>query len=235
MRGAATFDPAASTHRFRLMMTDLGLMALFPYIIRAVLAAAPNVGIDVIPLDTAQLHDRLVRNEVDAAIGIPAMHEDDLLIEPLMDMPYVRISALEHPRLSASPSLQDLGAEKHFVASKALGHEHVLQRLREVGVGDTVAITLPSFAVGSQTLAVTDYVVVVPKALAHIAESQGNIRPVHASLQYQAWACHALHLSAHSAVPACRMAPFHYRRRTGRLSVPKLRQWGSAGGICVRS
>lgn len=59
VRGAATFDPAASTHRFRLMMTDLGLMALFPYIIRAVLAAAPNVGIDVIPLDTAQLHDRL--------------------------------------------------------------------------------------------------------------------------------------------------------------------------------
>lgn len=104
------------------------------------------------------------------------MHEDDLLIEPLMDMPYVGISALEHPRLSASPSLQDLGAEKHIVASKALGHEHVLQRLREVGVGDTVAFTLPSFAVGSQTLAVTDYVSVVPKALADIAESQGNIR-----------------------------------------------------------
>lgn len=176
VRGAANFDPKANTHRFRLMMTDLGLMALFPYIVRSVLRDAPNVSIDVIPLDISQLHDRLVRNEVDAAIGIPAMHETDLLIEPLMDMPYVGICANAHPRLPGSPSLLEVAAEKHVVVSKQLGHEHVLRRLTEVGIGDQVRITLPSFAVVSQTLAVTDHVSVVPKALADILESQGNIR-----------------------------------------------------------
>jgi DNA-binding transcriptional LysR family regulator len=176
VQGTAEFDPVTTAHRFRLMMTDLGLMALFPYIVAAVLNAAPNVRLDVIPLDISQLHDRLRRNEIDAAIGIPAMHESDLMREHLMDMPYVGVCAKKHPRISASPSLEEIAAEKHVVVSRALGHEHVVHRLTELGVRDSVTITLPSFAVVAQTLAVTDHVSVVPKALADIIESHGLVR-----------------------------------------------------------
>ena len=176
VQGVSEFDPVTTSHRFRLMMTDLGLMALFPYIIAAVLAAAPNVRIDVIPLDISQLHDSLRRNEVDAAIGIPPMHESDLLDEHLMDMPYVGVCARTHPRISDTPSLEEIAAEKHVIVSRALGHEHVVQRLAELGVRDSATVTLPSFAVVEQTLAVTEHVSVVPKALADIIESHGPVR-----------------------------------------------------------
>lgn len=176
VQGVSEFDPATTTHRFRLMMTDLGLMALFPYIITAVLSAAPNVRIDVIPLDISRLHDRLRRNEIDAAIGIPPMHESDLLDEHLMDMPYVGVCARTHPRLPENPSLQEIAAEKHVIVSRALGHEHVVQRLAELGVRDSATVTLPSFAVVEQTLAVTEHISVVPKALADIIEAHGPIR-----------------------------------------------------------
>ncbi|WP_104174756.1 LysR family transcriptional regulator [Arthrobacter sp. Y81] len=176
VQGVSEFDPASTSHRFRLMMTDLGLMALFPYIVSAVLEAAPNVRLDVIPLDISQLHDRLRRNEIDAAIGIPAIPESDVLGEHLMDMPYVGVCARTHPRISDSPSMEEIAAEKHVVVSKALGHEHVVHRLAELGVRDSVTITLPSFAVVAQTLAVTDHISVVPKALADIIESHGSVR-----------------------------------------------------------
>lgn len=176
VQGISQFDPATTSHRFRLMMTDLGLMALFPYIVEAVLEAAPNVRVDVIPLDISQLHERLRRNEIDAAIGIPALHESDVLGEHLMDMPYVGVCAKTHPRISNNPSLEEIAAEKHVVVSSALGHEHVVHRLAELGVRDSVTVTLPSFAVVAQTLAVTEHVSVVPKALADIIESHGLVR-----------------------------------------------------------
>lgn len=176
VQGVSEFDPPSTTHRFRLMMTDLGLMALFPYIVSAALKAAPGVRLEVVPLDIAQLHDQLRRNEIDAAIGIPAVPESDVLGEYLMDMPYVGVCADKHPRMSASPSIEEIAAEKHVVVSKALGHEHVVQRLAELGAHDSATITLPSFAVVAQTLAVTDHISVVPKALADIIESHGSVR-----------------------------------------------------------
>lgn len=176
VQGVSEFDPSTSSHRFRLMMTDLGLMDLFPHIISAVSEVAPNIHLDVVPLDMSQLHDRLRRNEIDAAIGSPAVPTRDVRGEQIMEVPYVGVCARTHPRIPKRPSMEEIAGEKHVVVSRALGHEHVLNTLAELGMRDSVTMTLPSFAVIEQTLAVTEHVSVVPKTLADIIESHGSVR-----------------------------------------------------------
>lgn len=176
VQGIARFTPRETTRTIRLMMTDLGLMALFPYIIRAIVDEAPQARIEVVPLDTAVLGDKLKRSEVDGAIGIASYPEADLVSDHLMDMPYVGICADTHPRMSETPSREAMATEHKVVVSNALGHEHVQERLSAVGVLPTPAIVLPHFAVLAQSLAVTEHISVVPKALADIFVSHGAIR-----------------------------------------------------------
>lgn len=176
VRGAADFDLGVTEHRFRLMMTDLGLMVLFPYIIQAVERTAPHVRLEVVSFDASTLRERLHRNDVDVAIGIPRFTDPDLVRDHLMDMPYVGVSARSHPRIGDTPTIGELAAEKHVYVSNALGHEHVQQRLYEVGAAGRTATTLPSFATVAQTLAVTEHVSVLPKALADVFVAQGVMK-----------------------------------------------------------
>lgn len=95
---------------------------------------------------------------MDAAIGIPALDQRDVRSDHLLDMPYVGVCADGHPRLSDAPDLDELAREEFVVVAKALGHEHVVRRLVDLGFGDAITITLPHFAVLAQTLAVTEHV-----------------------------------------------------------------------------
>lgn len=176
VQGISEFDPATTHRKFRLMMTDLGLMALFPYIVTAFEAAAPHARIEVEPLDISLLHDRLMRNEVDAAIGIPVLHDVGLLRTRLMEMPYVGVCSASHARIGNTPSLEDIRRETLVAVSNTLGHDHVMHRLAELGLKKVGSITLPYFAVVAQTLAATDHISVVPRALADAFESSGQIR-----------------------------------------------------------
>lgn len=176
VKGAAEFKPTVTDRRFRLMMTDLGLMVLFPYIIQAIERVAPNARLEVVRFDTATLREQLQRNEIDVAIGIPRYTDPDLVRDHLMDMPYVGVCAKTHPRIGSAPTIAQLSVEKHVFVSNSLGHEHVQQRLFEVGAGGHNATILPSFATVAQTLAVTEHVSVLPKALADVLVTQGAMK-----------------------------------------------------------
>ena len=66
--GVTGFDPAASTRRSRIALSELGEIGYFPAIHRAVRAAAPHLRLEAVPLDVQQLPDWLAQGTIDLAV-----------------------------------------------------------------------------------------------------------------------------------------------------------------------
>ena len=63
------FDPARSTRRFRLSMSDIGEMVFLPLLMERVHARAPRLQIEVVEVALERLPQALQEGEVDLAIG----------------------------------------------------------------------------------------------------------------------------------------------------------------------
>ncbi|MFC7401042.1 LysR family transcriptional regulator [Citricoccus sp. GCM10030269] len=176
VQSATDFRAEETTRTFRLMMTDLALMALFSFVVRAIQGLAPRARIEVTLLDVAQLEDKLRRNEIDAAIAIPAFPADIVVRDHLMDMPYVGVCAASHPRLSDAPSVEDLVAEQRIVVSEALGHQHVEQTLSRLHGHQQSSLALPNYSVVDETIAATESYCVVPLFLGDMFVKRSPVR-----------------------------------------------------------
>ena len=176
VQNATEFKAAETTRTFRLMMTDLALMALFSFVVQAIQAKAPRARIEVTLLDVAQLEDKLRRNEIDGAIAVPTFSEDIVVRDHLMDMPYVGVCAASHPRLSPEPSVEDLVAEQRIEVSGALGHQHVERTLSDLHGNQQPPIALPNYSVVDETLAATESYCVVPLFLGDMFVKRSPVR-----------------------------------------------------------
>lgn len=176
VQSATEFHADQTTRTFRLMMADLSLMALFSYVVQAIQARAPNARLEVLPMDVAQLEERLRRNQIDAAVAVPTFSPDVVVRDHLLDMPYVGVCGADHPRLSSAPTVDELRAEHRVVVSDALGHQHVEQALSALHDHADPLIALPNYSVVDETLAATETYCVVPLFLGDIFVRRGPIR-----------------------------------------------------------
>lgn len=176
VQSATEFRAAETTRTFRLMMTDLALMALFSFVVKAIQEQAPLAKIEVTLLDVAQLEDQLRRNEIDGAIAVPSFSPDVVVRDHLMDMPYVGVCAASHPRLSAAPTVPELAAEQRVVVSGALGHQHVEQTIGRLPGDHESSIALPNYSVVDETIAATESYCVVPLFLGDMFVKRSPVR-----------------------------------------------------------
>lgn len=111
------FDPATSTRRFRIALTDLGEAGLLPRILRATGSAGSGIQIETVPLDIDTVGREVLARDIDAAITsspaigpvnqetlfhdrygclVPADLPDDdgvIRVEDLRRLPEVRVGA----------------------------------------------------------------------------------------------------------------------------------------------
>lgn len=176
MLGADAFEPASSRHTFRLLMTDLGEIALLPRVLARVRAAAPGVSLDVLPFDAETARQSLVVGAADAAICTPRLEGPDLTRDVLSRQDYVGICDGAHPRIGGRPSLAAYLAERHVVIDAAIGHDHVEDAIRSLGHEKDVAIRLSRFSVLPDILAGTEYLSTVPREIGEIFARTRGVR-----------------------------------------------------------
>lgn len=176
MLGATAFDPADSHHTFRLLLTDLGEIALLPPILRRLKETASMVSVEVLPLDASSVRQSLVMGSADAAICTPRLDAPDLKRDLLYRQPYVGICAMDHPRIADRPTLEEFLAERHIVVSAAIGHNHVEEAVKSLGHQKDVAVRLSRFAMLPELLAETEYLSSVPREIADIFARRSRIR-----------------------------------------------------------
>src|SRR4051794_4571660 len=66
---AKAFDPKSSTRRFRISLSDIGVMVFLPLILRHLQAEAPDVAIEVCQIAVPDLLRSLETGQIDFALG----------------------------------------------------------------------------------------------------------------------------------------------------------------------
>jgi len=171
------FDPALSSRRFRLAMSDIGALYFAPPLLRRFQQVAPRLQMEVVQHNESVLEE-LATGRLDVAIGnlpgLAASTRSELLFRER----YACLLSADHPAITRQAmTLPEFAAARHImVASPSSGHGLVDGILAQLGISRNVVARVPQFTVLPQLLAQSDLVVVLPSRVAQLYAAQGGLR-----------------------------------------------------------
>jgi len=171
-----SFSPDTSFHKFRLALSDLGELLLLPGLVKHLRAVAPNVQLEVIPVEMRKLDEWLLTGKVDAALC--SRNESISLAQRdrIMDECYVCLLNDQHPRIGDILTLDAYLEEQHIIVSTISGHYMVEERIKEYGYERRIALEVPHFAALGELIASSELLVTLPSSAAKIYVARGNGR-----------------------------------------------------------
>lgn len=170
------FVPETSFHKFTLALSDLGELLLLPWLVKHLREIAPNVRLEVIPVEMHKLDEWLLTGRIDAALCSRNESVSLAQRDRIMDERYVCLLNSEHPRIGNTLSLPEYLNEQHVVVSTISGHYMVEERIKEYGFERQIALEVPHFAALGEVIAATELLVTLPASAAKIYAARGNGR-----------------------------------------------------------
>ena len=170
------FDPAASTRRFTVCMTDISEIVLLPRILNHLRAVAPGIHLDIsrISPDTPQ---ELADGTVDLAVGFMPHLEAGFYQQKLFDQHFVCLVAKKHPRVGETLTVAQLREEGHVrVRTSGTGHAIVDKILAREEIERDVVVNLPSFLGVASIVAQTELLAIVPVRYASVVAASEAVR-----------------------------------------------------------
>jgi DNA-binding transcriptional LysR family regulator len=157
------FEPASSTRRFRLSMSDIGEMVFLPSVMERVHALAPRLQVEVVEVPLEQLAQALKDGDIDLAIGNLAGLGRHTRHADLFSERYACMGRRGHPVLSAGLTRGQFKRLDHIlVASRASAHRLLDDVLGEAGLHRQPYLTLPHFSAAAEIVRRTDLTVTLP-------------------------------------------------------------------------
>lgn len=172
----SVFDPATSTRRFRLAMSDIGVLYFAPPLLRRFQETAPHIEIDIVQISD-DVGEDLAAGRLDLAIGlIPALMTQTRHSQ-LFKEHYVCLMSAGHPTIGAEMDLAQFASARHvMVTSPRSGHSMVEEALALHGVKRNIVARIPQFTVLPQLLSQSDLLVLLPSRVAHLYALQGGLK-----------------------------------------------------------
>ncbi|MBQ5946061.1 LysR family transcriptional regulator [Massilia sp. ST3] len=164
------FEPATSSRRFVLAMTDVGEIYFMPTLIERCRQLAPSVEISSLRAGAVSLKEEMEGGRVDLAIGPFEDVSEALYQRQLFRQPYVSMFRKGHPLGRGELSLERFVRAEHLlVDSSESPYDRINQVLARAGVGPTVRFRVPHFTAVPYIVSTSDLVVTVPQKLAERA------------------------------------------------------------------
>lgn len=163
---ARKFEPSHSSRQFRLALSDLGEMALLPRIMERLNALAPNIELEIVPLEIDQVGSWLSDGHIDAAICSRAVTGSGLAFKKLLSERYVCLLNAGHPRIHSSISMEQFLSEPHVLVTRTSGHGMAEDVLKNLGVKRRIKLRLPHFSVLPKLIPGTELLVILPSQIA---------------------------------------------------------------------
>lgn len=173
----AGFDPARSTRRFRIAMTDASHITLLPQILKAVRAAAPGVTLEAARID-ARIGEVLQAGEADLALGLIPALDSGFYQQTLFHQGFICLVAPDHPRIGAALSLAQYQAEAHVGIVSGTGQALIDGALARFGIERRVVLSVPGFLGLGGLLAGSDLVATLPRHIGETLASLGGLKVV---------------------------------------------------------
>lgn len=170
------FDPATSTRRFRVAMTDVGEIHFMPGLMERCAREAPGVRIESARLQGAELQRELDAGQVDMALGAFQGLGGGLLHRMLFRQGYATLFRQDHPTAHEGMGLKAFRAERHLVVSHAAPYGQVNQALERAGLALASHFSVPHFAAVPYIVSATDLLATVPRKLADSAAARFGLR-----------------------------------------------------------
>ena len=164
------FDPATSSRRFVLAMTDVGEIYFMPALIERCRVLAPLVEISSVRAGAAALKEDMEGGRVDLAIGPFEEISEALYQRQLFRQPYVTMFRKGHPLGKGAMTLERFVRAEHVLVASSEGpYERINALLERAGVGPSVRFRVPHFTAVPYIVGSSDLVVTVPQKLAERA------------------------------------------------------------------
>ena len=163
--GMKSFDPALSTRRFRLCLSDLGELGFLPQILKRISRNAPFIEIEVVPMDIRQLPDWLARGAVDAAIAswpLPVEFGGTLL----KTEKYVCVLRADYPLVGNSLTLDEFQAAGHAIVDPVTGHQLAEKAMTKQGIVRRSTVSVQHFAVLPELISECNLFAIAPESMA---------------------------------------------------------------------
>ncbi|WP_026354489.1 LysR family transcriptional regulator [Massilia niastensis] len=166
------FDPATSSRRFTLAMTDVGEIYFMPPLGERCRQLAPQVQLSSRRAGTLNLKEEMEGGHVDLAIGPFEDVSEALYHRQLFRQPYVSMFRKGHPLGRGELSLERFVRAEHLlVDSSDSPYDRINQVLARAGIGPSVRFRVPHFTAVPYIVSSSDLVVTVPQKLAERASA----------------------------------------------------------------
>ncbi|MBJ8741874.1 LysR family transcriptional regulator [Citrobacter sp. FDAARGOS_156] len=163
------FDPLTAALTFTVAATDYALKAVIVPFIAALRVRAPGIRVRVVPVEPALLTTQFEQGKVDLALLTPDTTPDNLHSRGLYDEEYVCLMRHEHPDAGKTLTLDRFCALEHVLVSYE-GESFwgvTDETLASVGRQRQIGLSVSSFLVLPDILAISDMIAVVPARLAY--------------------------------------------------------------------
>nr|WP_163501762.1 LysR family transcriptional regulator [Halomonas socia] len=168
------FTPAACRLRFRLALTDLGEASFLPAILQHLHAQAPEVELEVIPLQIDRADEWLINGQVNAIICSRPIKASSIERRVIARDRYV---CLGRPSLfqDAPLDLATFTRCRHVVVASASGHSLAEEKLQELGIERKIALEVPHFLILPKILRQNDLLGIIPVHIARQFAADGSL------------------------------------------------------------
>jgi DNA-binding transcriptional LysR family regulator len=170
------FRPKESARRFRLAMSDIGVLFFAPPLLSRFQHTAPNIEVDFVPV-SERTGDDLIAGRVDVAIGNLPNLVATTKTAKLFREHYACLLSSEHPLIGEGMTLEEFIAGRHvMVSSPSSGHRLIDEALGALGVSRKIVARVTHFTVLPQLLAKSDLLVILPSRVASLYAGQGGLK-----------------------------------------------------------
>jgi DNA-binding transcriptional LysR family regulator len=166
------FDPRTSERTFRVFLTEVGQMVLFPKVLTLVALEAPGINIETLQTPSSRRRAAgLESGDVDLAVGDFQEFDGSMHCQVLFEEHYSGMVRVNHPTIHGNLSVHQLLQLPHVVyqppgGGHAAQESYVDNAFRSAGVNRRIAVRL-AHAIGmSSIVPQTDCLVIVPHRLA---------------------------------------------------------------------
>lgn len=170
------FDPSISRRTFRIALSDLGEVFFIPILMQKFRALAPNISIEVVPMEVNQVESWLLKGRIDAAIGNLTFLKEKVNSLPIFEEFYTCLVCTKHPRISKQLTLDQFLNEHHVSVSRTTGHSLVEDILKKLNISRHVSLTIPHFSVLPSIIPGSEVIACLPSRVAGMFAQSGNAR-----------------------------------------------------------
>ncbi len=189
------FNASETRLKFRISVVDLMASLLAAHLYKSISTSAPHSAIHFVPHDEDQSPTRLIRAEVDIAIGVRAPRLSVLQSIPLWSEPHVVVARHHHPLLTSPLSLSAFCEAKHLVVNLTgaeIFETPVDTALTNRGMSRNVQLSVNQFSVAGAVLQNSDLISVMPARFLSSPEARGLVArvlpiPVADAVIYMTW------------------------------------------------